>query len=45
MQFNEYDKVALGYPSVPEIVYGFGPSLNTKIWTSLYSFREPDAYH
>ena len=27
---NEYDKVALGYPSVPEIVYGFGPSIKYK---------------
>lgn len=42
---NEYDKVALGYPVYRELYMVSALPLNTKIWTSLYSFREPDAYH
>lgn len=42
---NEYDKVALGYPSVPEIVYGFGPSIKYKNLDFSLFFQEPDAYH
>jgi TonB-linked SusC/RagA family outer membrane protein len=31
-QIDANDKVALGYPTVPEIVYGFGPSVTWKKW-------------
>ncbi|MDR2472218.1 MAG: TonB-dependent receptor [Tannerella sp.] len=29
---NDNDRVAMGYPTVPEIQYGFGPSIGWKNW-------------
>lgn len=29
---NQYDMVFMGYPTVPEIIYGFGPSIKYKQW-------------
>lgn len=31
-KITEDDKVALGHPTIPEIVYGFGPSVQWKKW-------------
>lgn len=33
------DKVAMGYPTVPEIVYGFGPSMSYKKWDFSFFFQ------
>lgn len=33
------DRVALGHPSVPEIVYGFGPSMRYKQWDFSFFFQ------
>lgn len=33
------DKVALGYPTIPEIVYGFGPSMGYKKWDFSFFFQ------
>lgn len=33
------DRVQLGYPSVPEIVYGFGPSIAYKKWDLSFFFQ------
>ena len=33
------DRVALGYPTVPEIIYGFGPSISFKNWDFSFFFQ------
>ena len=33
------DQVAMGYPTVPEIVYGFGPSIRYKNWDFSFFFQ------
>lgn len=33
------DKVTMGYPTVPEIVYGFGPSIAYKKWDFSFFFQ------
>lgn len=33
------DRVAMGYPTVPEIVYGFGPSISYKNWDFSFFFQ------
>lgn len=33
------DKVTMGYPTVPEIVYGFGPSIAYKNWDFSFFFQ------
>lgn len=33
------DQVAMGYPTVPEIVYGFGPSIQYKNWDFSFFFQ------
>ena len=33
------DKVPLGYPTIPEIVYGFGPSIAYKNWDFSFFFQ------
>lgn len=33
------DKIALGYPTIPEIVYGFGPSISYKNWDFSFFFQ------
>ena len=33
------DRVALGYPTVPEIIYGFGPSITWKNWDFSFFFQ------
>lgn len=38
-QITSEDKVALGYPTVPEIVYGFGPSMSYKNWDFSFFFQ------
>lgn len=29
---NDYDQVYMGHPTIPEIIYGFGPSVRWKRW-------------
>ena len=36
---NANDRVALGYPGDPEIVYGFGPSMKWKNWDVSFFFQ------
>lgn len=38
-QIDANDRVALGYPRVPQIVYGFGPSVNYKKWDFGFYFQ------
>ncbi len=38
-QIDPNDRVALGYPRVPQIVYGFGPSINYKNWDFGFYFQ------
>lgn len=38
-QINSDDRVVLGYPHVPEIVYGFGPSITYKNWDFSFFFQ------
>lgn len=38
-QITDDDKVALGYPTIPEIVYGFGPSMQYKNWDFSFFFQ------
>ena len=33
------DKIQLGYPTVPEIIYGFGPSISYKHWDFSFFFQ------
>lgn len=33
------DRVAMGYPTVPEIVYGFGPSISYRNWDFSFFFQ------
>ena len=33
------DKVAMGYPTIPEIVYGFGPSMSYRNWDFSFFFQ------
>ena len=33
------DRVALGYPTIPEIVYGFGPSVQFRNWDFSFYFQ------
>lgn len=33
------DRVAMGYPSIPEIVYGFGPSVSYRNWDFSFFFQ------
>lgn len=36
---DDNDKVFMGYPTTPEIVYGFGPSLKWKNWDCSFFFQ------
>lgn len=36
---NAYDMVHMGYPEVPEIIYGFGPSIKYKNWDFSFFFQ------
>jgi TonB-linked SusC/RagA family outer membrane protein len=36
---NDNDRVAMGYPTVPEIQYGFGPSIGWKNWDISFFFQ------
>lgn len=36
---NSYDMVHMGYPTVPEIIYGFGPSFKYKNWDFSFFFQ------
>lgn len=36
---NDYDIVYLGHPTVPEIIYGFGPSIQWKNWDFSFFFQ------
>jgi len=36
---NEYDKVAIGYPKIPQVVYGFSTGLNYKKWSLDVQFQ------
>lgn len=38
-KITEDDRVQLGYPSVPEIIYGFGPSMKWKKWDFSFFFQ------
>lgn len=38
-QIDANDRVQLGYPTVPEIVYGFGPSIGYKNWDFSFFFQ------
>lgn len=38
-QITSDDQIALGHPSVPEIVYGFGPSMQYKNWDFSFFFQ------
>lgn len=38
-QITADDMVALGYPTVPEIVYGFGPTMTYKKWDFSFFFQ------
>lgn len=39
-QIDSDDRVAIGHPTIPEIIYGFGPSITWKNGTSPYSSRD-----
>lgn len=36
---NEYDQVHMGWPTTPEIIYGFGPSFKYKNWDFSFFFQ------
>lgn len=36
---NKNDRIAIGYPADPEIVYGFGPSMKWKNWDFSFFFQ------
>jgi len=36
---NEYDKVAIGYPKIPQVVYGFSGGINYKKWSLDWHFQ------
>lgn len=36
---NNYDRVYMGHPTVPEIMYGFGPSFKYKNWDFSFFFQ------
>lgn len=36
---NEYDKVAIGYPKIPQVVYGFSGGVNYKKWSLDWHFQ------
>ena len=36
---NQYDRVFMGHPTVPEIIYGFGPSIKYKNWDFSFFFQ------
>lgn len=36
---NSYDQVYMGHPTVPEIIYGFGPSFKYKQWDFSFFFQ------
>ena len=36
---NSYDRVFMGHPTVPEIIYGFGPSIKYKNWDFSFFFQ------
>lgn len=36
---NQYDQVFMGHPTVPEIIYGFGPSFKYKNWDFSFFFQ------
>lgn len=38
-KITDDDKVAMGYPTIPEIVYGFGPSMTYKKWDFSFFFQ------
>lgn len=38
-EINANDRVALGYPTDPEIIYGFGPSIKWKNWDASLFFQ------
>lgn len=38
-QIDSDDKVAMGYPTVPQIIYGFGPSITYKYWDFSFFFQ------
>lgn len=38
-QIDDDDKVAMGYPTIPQIIYGFGPSITYKNWDFSFFFQ------
>ena len=36
---NNYDRIYMGHPTVPEIIYGFGPSIKYKKWDFSFFFQ------
>lgn len=38
-KITDDDKIAMGHPTVPEIVYGFGPSMTYKKWDFSFFFQ------
>lgn len=38
-KITDDDKVAMGYPYIPEIIYGFGPSVSYKKWDFSFFFQ------
>ena len=44
-QINELDRVPIGNPDVPEIIYGFGASMNFKSFDFSFFFKELQSPH
>ena len=38
-KITSHDRVVLGYPTIPEIIYGFGPSITWKNWDFSFFFQ------
>lgn len=38
-KISDNDRIRMGHPSIPEIVYGFGPSINYKNWDFSFFFQ------
>lgn len=38
-KIKQDDRVRLGYPTIPEIIYGFGPSMRWKSWDFSFFFQ------
>ena len=41
---NSNDRVAIGHPYDPELVYGFGPSMKWKNWDFSFFFPRSGSY-